>query len=105
MLLIFDGASSHIDPSIVDVADQHDIVCMCLPSNTTHELQPLDKAVFKAFEHFWDCEVLKYRRSHPERAITKARFGLVCTPAYNQALTVTNIASGFRATGIYPFRE
>lgn len=103
VLLIFDGASSHIDPSIVDVADQHEIVCMCLPSNTTHELQPLDKAVFKAFEHFWDCEVLKYWRSHPERAITKARFGLVCTPAYNQALTVTNIASGFRATGIYPF--
>ena len=103
VLLIFDGASSHINPNIVSVADEHEIICMCLPSNTTHELQPMDKAVFKSFEHFWDCEVLKYWRTHPDRAITKARFGLICTPAYNQTLSVNNIISGFRSTGIYPF--
>lgn len=48
--LIFDGAKLHLDVSIVDAAEKHDISLFCLPSNTTHELQPMDKAVFKSYE-------------------------------------------------------
>lgn len=59
-LLIFDGARSHLDAAIVDAAEAPDIMLLCLPSNTTHELQPLDKSVFRAFEHYWDEEVLNY---------------------------------------------
>ena len=103
VLLIFDGATSHISPRIVDVASSNDIILFCLPSNTTHELQSMDKCIFRLFEHFWDQEVLKYWRTHPDRVITKSRFGHLCTPAYNQALTISNITSGFCATGIYPF--
>ena len=46
---------------------------------------------------------LKILAYSPRRVITKSRFGHLCTPAYNQALTISNITSGFRATGIYPF--
>ena len=45
----------------------------------------------------------KYWRTHPDRVITKSRFGHLCTPAYNQALTISTITSGFCTTGIYPF--
>ena len=44
-LLIFGGARSHLSPDIVDAADAHNIFLYCLASNTTHELQPMDKAV------------------------------------------------------------
>ena len=44
-LIIFDGAKSHLDYSIVETASRHNIVLYCLPSNKTHELQPLDNAV------------------------------------------------------------
>src|SRR5699024_11114288 len=57
-LLIFDGAKSHLDISIVEAAENHGITLFCLPSNTTPELQPMDKAVFKSYETFWDQEVL-----------------------------------------------
>ena len=103
VLLIFDGASSHLHPGIVDAAIANDVVLFCLPSNTTHELQPMDKSVFRSFEHYWDTEVLKFWRAHPDRVITKARFGSICTPAYNKAISITNVCNGFRATGIYPF--
>ena len=103
VLLIFDGASSHLHPGIVDAAIANDVVLFCLPSNTTHELQPIDKSVFRLFEHYWDKEVLKFWRAHPDRVITKARFGSICTPAYNKAISITNVCNGFRATGIYPF--
>lgn len=59
-LLIFDGAACHLDARIVDAADKYEIVLYCLPSNTTHELQPLDKSVNKSYEHHWDQEVLLY---------------------------------------------
>ncbi|KAJ8930756.1 hypothetical protein NQ314_016411 [Rhamnusium bicolor] len=72
---IFDGAKCHLDHTIVEVAERHDIVLFCVPSNTTHELQPMDKSVFRSFEHHWD----------------------------DQSLTPANIKARFAATGIFPF--
>lgn len=102
-LLIFDGASSHLDARIVDAADAHDILLYCLPSNTTHELQPLDKSVNKSFEHFWDEEVLLYAYQHPECKLTKARFTKIFTKVWSKCMTKDNIISGFRATGLFPY--
>jgi len=65
----------------------------------------MDKTVFRAFETYWDEEVLKFWRQHPDRSISKERFGKFFTPVWNKAMsvTVTNIVSGFRVTGIFPF--
>ena len=62
-----------------DAAIANDVVLFCLPSNTTHELQPMDKSVFRSFEHYWDTEVLKFWRAHPDRVITKQGLG-PCAP-------------------------
>lgn len=43
VILIFDGASCHLDVSIVAKAEQLGIHMLCLPSNTTHELQTMEK--------------------------------------------------------------
>ncbi|VEN46250.1 unnamed protein product [Callosobruchus maculatus] len=102
-LLIFDGAKCHLDYSIVEAAEKFDIKPFCLPSNTTHELQPMDKAVFRSFEYYWDEEVLKYWSLHEDRKITKQRFGILFSKAWDKAATPANIKSGFEATGIFPF--
>lgn len=102
-LLIFDGASSHLDYTIVHVADELNIALYCLPSNTTHELQPMDKAVFRSFEHYWDEQVLNYWTKNVDRSITKQRFGAIFSAVWDRALIPANIKSGFQATGIYPF--
>lgn len=103
-LLIFDGAKSHLDIRIVEAAESYEITLLCLPSNTTHELQPMDKAVFRSFESFWDQEVLDFLLTQPGKALTKTRFGEIFTRVWLKAMTPLNITSGFRATGIYPFR-
>lgn len=103
VLLIFDGASSHLDAGIVDAAESHDISLFCLPSNTTHELQPMDKAVFKAFESYWDDEVMTYWTNKPDRRITKFSFGHIFSKVWPKATVASNVISGFRATGIYPY--
>ncbi|CAG4971678.1 unnamed protein product [Parnassius apollo] len=102
-LLIFDGASSHLDARIVDAADAHDIVLYCLPSNTTHELQSLDKSVNKSYEHFWDEEVLLCAYQHPGRKLTKTRFSKIFTKVCSKCTTKENIINGFRATGLFPY--
>ena len=37
-LLVFDGATSHLDHNILEATDCHDIILLCLSSQTTHEL-------------------------------------------------------------------
>ena len=103
VLLIMDGATCHLHPDIVDEADKNDVTLYCLPSNTTHELQPFDKAVFKSFEHNWDIEFMKFRKNYPGRTLTKDTFGKIFTPAWKSSITASNIINGFRATGICPF--
>ena len=102
-LLIFDGASSHLDVNIVSAAEEHNITLFCLPSNTTHELQPLDKSVFKSFESFWDDEVLKYWMTHPDRKINRSIFGKIFSEVWQRSMTSVNLVSGFKSTGIYPY--
>ncbi|CAF4935374.1 unnamed protein product [Pieris macdunnoughi] len=42
-LLIFNGAKCHLTYETLEKADKNNIVVLyCLPSNTTHELQPLE---------------------------------------------------------------
>ncbi|CAH0730218.1 unnamed protein product, partial [Brenthis ino] len=76
-LLIFNGAKYHLDFRIAETAEKHDIVLYCLPSNTTHELQPLDKACYKPFESYWDQEVLQYMYQTQAQKITKTRFNAI----------------------------
>nr|XP_022899780.1 uncharacterized protein LOC111413138 [Onthophagus taurus] len=103
VLLIFDGAACHLDIIIADKAEQNDIVLICLSSNTTHHLQPVDKAVFRSFEHHWDDELLQYWDQNPDRRLSKYRFSAVFTPVWEKCMTIVNITSGFRSTGIYPY--
>lgn len=104
-ILIFDGASSHLDITIADKAESLQIELLCLPSNTTHELQPMDKSVFRSFESHWDQELLDYWEQHPDRKLNKERFSDVFTPVWGKSMTISNICSGFRSTGIYPFNK
>ncbi|XP_028034695.1 uncharacterized protein LOC114246399 [Bombyx mandarina] len=101
-LLIFDGAACHLDLTIVEVADSLDISLYCLPSNTTHELQPLDKAVYRSFEHHWDAEVLSFMEQNPDKRLTKARFNVILSNVWSKCMTHNNITSGFKTTGLYP---
>ncbi|CAG4944895.1 unnamed protein product [Colias eurytheme] len=63
----------------------------------------MDKSVFRSFEYYWDEEVLKYWSVHEDRKITKQRFGILFSKAWDKSATPANIKSGFEATGIFPF--
>ena len=85
-LLIFDGAQCHLDYTVVEKAEEHNITLFCLPANTTHELQPFDKSCYGPFETFWDQQVLLFLDQTNLDDITKARFGKIFSPVWDLSL-------------------
>ena len=73
----------------------------CLPSHTTHALQPCDVGVFSPLTHAWKSQVTQ--ASQNNIAITKDNLLFYYHKARTVALKPTTIKSAFRKTGIYPF--
>ncbi len=102
-LFILDGAKCHFDISIVTTATSHDIELLCLPSNTTHKLQPLDKTLFGPLEKAWNDEVLTYWERDATRTLNKLEFCSIFSKAWARAATSRNVVCGFQVCGIYPY--
>lgn len=102
-LLILDGATCHFDLAIAQEAERFNIELLCLPSNTTHELQPCDKSLFRPLEYAWDEEVDLFWEISDQNKLDKTDFCKIFKKAWARAATAKNMMSGFEACGIYPF--
>lgn len=103
LLLIMDGHSSHYQPSVIRVAAKEQILLFCLPPNTTHLLQPLDKGPFGALKKAWQKYCHDFLAINPGRVITRYEVSRLLSKSWFEAMTPANIISSFRCTGIYPF--
>ncbi len=68
LLLLLDGHSSHFNPSVIRKRAEEGVIIFCLPPNSTHVAQPLDKGIFGPLKVAWrDVCMTK----NPFREITK----------------------------------
>ena len=67
VLLIMDGHGTHMSIELIELARFNDVHLLCLPSHTTHVLQPLDVGVFKSFKGNWSKACSKYLAANPGR--------------------------------------
>lgn len=58
VLLIFDGHSSHVSPTLIKWAQSQNLIFFVLPAHTSHILQPLDVSIFGPFKSFYYTECL-----------------------------------------------
>jgi len=77
------------------------ILVLCLPSHTTHRLQPCDVGVFGPLASSWKSEVNVMGRQY--KKITKYNLLGIYHSARQRALTITTIRASFQKTGIWPF--
>ena len=109
LLLILDGASSHINEESLQYARANDINILLLPSHLTHLLQVADVAVFRPFKAYWrrECDRLRAAKRHTcapgEIGVKRSDILPAAVAAWKYAVTRENVLSGFRRTGIYPF--
>ncbi|XP_063230419.1 uncharacterized protein LOC134535276 [Bacillus rossius redtenbacheri] len=103
-LLILDGHASHCNSvELLELADENNVVLLCLPSHTTHALQPLDRSFFGPLKKYYNRETQAAMKSKGKEGLTKSRVGHLLGTAWKKAASVENIVSGFKACGIYPF--
>ena len=105
LLLLLDGHSSHYGPAFVNKAAEEKVIVFCLPPHSTHQTQPLDKGAFSPLKRYWAEECHKFLSANPGKVITHYQFGAIFHNARRRAMTPSNIAAGFKITGVYPLDQ
>ena len=97
VLLVFDGHSSHTQNlNVVLKARDNNVILLCLPSHSTHRLQPLDVAFFRSLNAHYDDECRKWLREHQGQRINEERIPGLFSIAYGKSATVATAVNGFR---------
>jgi hypothetical protein len=103
-LLILDGHNSHCTFTFCKYAADNKIIIICLPSHTTHALQPCDVGAFGPLAQSWKREVTLASQSliaiRKDNLLAYYHAARVLT-----ALKTTTIQSAFRKTGIWPILD
>ena len=102
VVLIQDGHSSHVSIELVELACENNIHLLCLPSHTSHILQPLDVGCFKSFKANFSIACHMYLLERPGQVITTNAIASLVHQAWYSSFTAVNILSGFRKCGIHP---
>lgn len=102
LLLLMNGYSSHFVPDAIRMVAEESVILFCLPPHTTHLTQPLDKRIFALLKSYWKEACHNYTSKNGGKMTTRFTFSQVFSHVWFQAMTMANIISGFRMTGIYP---
>jgi hypothetical protein len=102
-LLVLDGHSSHISLAMFERAEENSLVVYVLPAHTSHVSQPLDVACFSTWHCQFGLALSKRRTERPAEPISRSLYIELMEAPWAAALSPGNIASGFKATGIFPF--
>ena len=105
LLLLLDGHSSHYCPDTVRLAAKEKVIIFALPPNTTHITQPLDKGCFGPLKVCWKEECHNFMSDNPGKVVNRYVFSQLLSRAWSKAMSIRNIAGGFKVCGIYPFNR
>ena len=81
---------------------ENNIILCCLPSHTSHKLQPCDVGVFAPLKTAYHDEVERLYRGGLD-TIGKEHFTSLYKPARERALTKRNVAAGWAVSGLFLF--
>jgi hypothetical protein len=100
-MLIMDGHSSHVTARVISFCMQNAIDLLIMPPHCSHVLQPLDVSVFAPLKRALGKETDKVARLDSSR-IARVQWTEMYIRAHKTAFSMSNICSGWRATGLYP---
>ena len=101
-VIILDGAGTHVSADAWQYASDHQVDVIHLPPNLTHLMQVADVSVFGPFKTAYRKACEEWRHVH-KRDMDKFDIAVVTGKAWESAMTSSNVESGFRRTGQWPF--
>ena len=102
-MLILDNHRSHETIDLLVEAKANGIVIVAFPSHSTAHLCPLDKTVYSPLKGRWDHIVAEFLAQNHLNVMNKTTFAARFKHVWMDMATPSNMISGFRATGIFPF--
>lgn len=103
--LIVDGHSSHLEWKMVRYALDHDIHLICLPSKSTHLLQPLDVGCFGVLQRTYEKNLSAWLRMNPLSAISKPAFLDILYKTRNEVYTIDCIVGAWKKSRCWPINR
>jgi hypothetical protein len=104
-LMILDGHNSHVTLDVILKANDASLDMVTLPSHTSHEMQPLDVAVFKPFKTAFRAYRDVWSMTHKGQKTMKEDLAQWVSLALKKAMTPSNIKAGFKHIGIWPLNN
>jgi len=101
-MLIMDGHSSHIGLDFVSFCWQHKIVPICLPSHSTHLIQPLDLVIFSKLKRCYSSKVDEYAKVGIT-GLNREYFLQILGQIRPEVYTPELVKKSFEAAGILPY--
>ncbi|KZL63050.1 hypothetical protein CT0861_13219 [Colletotrichum tofieldiae] len=101
-LLILDGHNSHKSTNFDDYCKEQNIIALCMPPHSSHELQPLDVGCFSPLKASYGKEIEKMMRMQITH-ITKDDFFPAFNIAFFTSMGEKNVRAGFQQAGLVPF--
>ncbi|APA07651.1 hypothetical protein sscle_03g024210 [Sclerotinia sclerotiorum 1980 UF-70] len=101
-MLVLDGHESHESIPFQSYCKSNDIICVKLPSHSSHLTQPLDVGCFSVLKRSYSCQVDEFIKAYINH-ISKVEFFIAFKAAYQQSITIQNMKAGFRGAGLIPF--
>ena len=83
IILFFDGHVSHSTYNTILAARENGIHIICLPPQTSSDLQPLDVGVFGPAKIAWQKILRAFLLESRNRRISKETFGVLLKQLYN----------------------
>ena len=102
VLVIIDNARVHKSCSAIEYCKANGIVVLTLPPHTTDKMQPLDVSIYGPFKTALRTIQSSFRQMNPHQNITVHLLPEMASKAWIKAASMSNIMSGFQATGIWP---
>ena len=94
-LLFVDGHNAHLAIDLLGLARANNVTIYCLPSNTTHILQPLDVSVFGRLKRVWRRKVKEYKLTIHASKITKLNFPDLLSSFLHESVLPEHLVSGY----------
>ena len=106
IILFMDSHSSHLTRETSEFCADNRIILYCLPSHSSHVMQPLDVGFFKSLKANWKKRLLAWQRENPGVNFTKSSFPGLFKKCWEEEVLDPNMkekaANGFKRCGLFP---
>ena len=105
-VLFMDGFRCHTkNLQVLQLLAKNNIIAVVLPGHTSSSLQPLDVGVFSPLKNYTRTKMGKRILANPLNKVSKRDFPSFVAGPWKQAMTLLNIVSAFKKSGLWPVDE